>query len=155
MPDYPCMYVYVYVCVPTSTFNIPLLFLTVWITVYYLKSCNSPLASLMYRAHADHLSPYLSFMVTPCKQLCLRSILFSISICWKACYSSYMSCLCPAHSFSVAIPSIENSLPIHARNFRSETVFHSKLKTWPFRCFNGHPASMCTSEFRKESIIKL
>lgn len=85
------------------------------------------LALLMYRAHADHLLSYLSYIVT-------------LSNCFVGCPSLRSACtvLCIVPgtvrlfgrcSFIAACPSILNVLPLHVCHPLIETALCSKLRT--------------------------
>jgi len=103
-------------------------------SLHWLPVCERirfKLALLMYRACTDHLPSYLSSMVTPCNSVKGRSSLRSASDGKYVVPGTRL--VFGRRSFTVAGPSIWNSLPPHVRNSLSETVFRSKLKTYLFQ----------------------
>jgi hypothetical protein len=74
-------------------------------------------------------------MVTPCNSVKGRSSLRSASAGKYVVPGTRL--VFGRRSFTVAGPSIWNSLPPHVRNSLSETVFRSKLKTYLFQSIYG------------------
>src|SRR6218665_633771 len=103
------------------------------------------LALLMYKACTDHLPSYLSSMVTPCSSFEGRSCLRSASNGKYVVLGTRL--VFGRLSFTVAGPSIWNSIPSHFRNSLNETIFRCKLKTHLFSSTIGFPASVCSSAF--------
>src|SRR5688572_4270597 len=93
------------------------------------------LTLLMYRACTDHLPSYLSSMITPCNSVKGRSSLRSASAGKYVVAGTRL--VFGRRSFTVAGPSIWNSLPPHVRNSLSETIFRFKHKTYLFQSTYG------------------
>ena len=103
-------------------------------SLHWLPVCERirfKLERLMYRARADHLPSYISSLATHCNFVKGRSSLRSASAGKYVVPRTRL--VFGRRSFTVAGPSIWNSLPPHVHNSLSETVFRSKLKTYLFQ----------------------
>lgn len=101
--------------------------------------------------------PYVSSLFIPHRSVRGQSSLWSASSGKFVVPVAHL--LCGWCSFTVAGPSISNSIPAVACDCLTETIFHSsKLMTYSFSLFmvlniSGCTASVCTSEIQKGMLL--
>src|SRR6218665_849318 len=108
------------------------------LALHWLPICERirfKLALLLYKVCTNHLPSYLSSMVTPCSSVKGHSSLRSTFDGMYVVLGTRL--VFGRRSFTVAGPSIFNSLPLHVHDPPTETTFRYKLKTQIFSSTSG------------------